>query len=114
MKILDWFVCFVETYAPYITGGIIGAIIDKARNTMTAKQFFRSILIAIFVSFCVGVFAEEYFDMPERVIYTICGIAGTFSKNILDELEDIISYFSEAFKKKFLNKTTNEEKNIQD
>lgn len=90
-----------KEYGFFVIGGAIGAIIHRLRNQMTIKRFFASIAISMFVSFCVGVVARDYFQLKESLIYVLCGISGVFSNGILDEIEEFIKYFSEAAKLKF-------------
>lgn len=90
-----------KEYGFFVIGGAIGAIIHRLRNQMSLKRFLASIIISMFVSFCVGVVARDYFQLKESLIYVLCGISGVFSNGILDELEEVLKYFSEAAKLKF-------------
>jgi len=87
---------FLKPYVIYISGGSMGAIMRVFRFKMSFKEIIGSVIISIFVGFSFGILAEEYFkiDKPE-VIYIICSISGTFSKIILDELEEIIKGLSD-------------------
>ena len=69
---------------------------------MTLLQFLNSVLVSIFVALSVGLLFKEYFGIEEdMIIFSVCGMAGTFSKLILDEIEEIIKYTSVFIKNKF-------------
>lgn len=82
---------FLKRYSPFIVGGAIGAIIDRMRKEMTWFAFFKSIVISIFLSICVGIVCKDYLMIKsENIIFVFCGISGVFSKVILDEIETIL------------------------
>lgn len=98
---LDYIIEIIERYSPYIVGGAIGAVIHRLRTQMSLKDFIASIAISIFVSVSVGIVCKDYFAVEQQnVIFVLCGISGTFSKVILDEIQEIISSFSDIFKRK--------------
>ena len=68
---------------------------------MKWKQFLSSVFIAMLVSLCVGIVCQEYTKLHEDVIYVLCGISGTFSKLLLDEIEEIIGDASLWFRQRF-------------
>ena len=94
----------IKKYSVFITAGAIGAIIHRLRTHMSFKQFISSIIISIFVALSVGIICKDYFELNENVIFVLCGVSGTFSKIILDEIEEIISNISNIIKNKFLEK----------
>lgn len=92
----------VKRFSPYILGGAIGAIIHRLRTQMSFKQFIGSIVVSIFVAMSVGIVCKDYFEIKQdTVIFVLCGISGTFSKAILDELEEIIKQTSVIIKARF-------------
>ena len=84
--IYNWF----KKFSPYILVGAIGAIVHRFRTKMSWNQFFASVFISVLVSLSVGVVCQEYTLLKNDVIFVLCGISGTFSKHILDELEEIV------------------------
>ena len=89
-SIYDWF----KRFSPYILVGTVGALIHKFRTKMAWKRFPASLFISAFVSLSVAVVCQEYTLLKNDVIFVLCGISGTFSKHLLDELEEIISDLS--------------------
>lgn len=96
----EFFTKIAEKYGYYVIGGVIGAIVHRIRNTMSFKRFLGVIFMSAFVGFCVGVVFKNYLKTPDEVIFVACSISGVFSKDILDEIEEIISYISVFVKKK--------------
>lgn len=92
---------FAEKYGLFVVGGAIGAVIHRLRNKMSIRRFFASIGISMFVSLSVGVIAQDYFELKQSIIYVLCGISGVFANTILDEIEELIKYVSDAAKIKF-------------
>lgn len=100
-ELLETLVEFSKKYSPLIVGGLIGSVIHRLRTDMTIKQFIGSIIMSVFVALSVGIICQEYLEIKkDAIIFVACGISGTFSKVLLDELEEIISTFSVIFKKK--------------
>ena len=66
--------------------------------------------MSVFISFCVGIVCKDYLDIKnQNIIFVFCGISGTFSKIILDELEQIIKLgFVYAKRKLGINKSESE------
>ncbi len=92
---------FLKKFSPYIIGGAIGAVVDRMRKEMTWFVFFKSMVISIFISICVGIVCKDYFQIKsENLIFVFCGISGSFSKIILDEFEQIIKMASVYVKAK--------------
>lgn len=101
---------FLKPYVIYISGGSMGAILRVFRFKMSFKEIIGSVIISIFVGFSFGILAEEYLKITKpEIIYIICSISGTFSKIILDEIEEIIKYISD-FVKSYLNTKVNRKK----
>lgn len=90
----DWF----KRFSPYILVGAVGAVVHRLRTEMTWKEFGGSLFVSVLVSLSVGVVAQEYTLLKDDVIFVLCGISGTFSKLLLDELEEIIADLSVFFK----------------
>ena len=94
---------FLKRYSPYIIGGAIGSVIHRMRTEMNLSTFLKSVVISIFISMCVGILCKDYLGIVnENIIFVFCGISGTFSKIILDELEQIIKLASVYVKSKFI------------
>ena len=89
-SIYEWF----KKFSPYILVGTIGAVVHRLRNNMPLRTFISSVIISILVSLSVGVVCQEYTELKDNVIFVLCGISGTFSKLLLDEIEEIIADLS--------------------
>ena len=96
----------LKNSVPYILVGSIGAIVHRLRTEMTWRTFLSSLFISILVSLSVGVVCQEYTTLSDDVIFVLCGISGTFSKLLLDELEEIIADLSLYFRERFVIKRT--------
>lgn len=99
--IYEWF----KKFSPYILVGTAGAIVHRLRTSMTFKQFVGSVFISILVSLSVGVVSKQYTILSDDVIYILCGVSGTFSKLLLDQVEEIIEDLSLFVKQKLGIKT---------
>jgi len=106
----DSFIDFIKKLNPFLLGGAIGAIIHRMRNEMSWSAFFKSVVMSMFISFCVGVFCKDYLDVKnDNIIFVACGLSGAFSKIILDEFEQILKLASVYAKVKLgINKKTEE------
>lgn len=92
---------FLKKFSPYILGGAIGSIIHRMRTEMSILTFLKSVVISVFISICVGIACKDYLGIKnENIIFVACGISGTFSKIILDEIEQIIKLASVYVKSK--------------
>lgn len=92
---------FMKRFSPYVIGGATGAVIHRMRTEMSLITFFKSVVISIFISICVGILCKDYLKVQnENIIFVLCGISGTFSKIILDEIEQIIKLASVYVKTK--------------
>lgn len=90
-EILNLILSFLKRFSPYIIGGAVGSIIHRMRTAMNFITFLKSIVVSIFLAFCVGIVCKDYLEIKnDNVIFVFCGISGTFSKLILDELEEAI------------------------
>lgn len=98
---LEYLIEKIQGYSPYIVGGAIGALIHRLRTQMTFREFMASIAVSIFVSVSVGIVCKDHFQLSDNLVFVLCGMSGTFSKAILDEIQEIISSASDIFKKKF-------------
>lgn len=100
-EFIDLIMDFLKKFSPYILGGAIGSIIHRMRTEMSFVTFLKSVVISIFISICVGIAFKDYLKVEnENIIFVACGISGTFSKIILDELEQILKLASVYVKSK--------------
>ena len=96
---------FLKPYVIYISGGAMGAILRVFRFKTSFKDIVGSVLISVFVGFSFGILSEEYFGINKpEIVYIICSVSGTFSKIILDEVEEIIKGVSTFIKSYLENK----------
>lgn len=101
VDIIDNILDFIKKFNPYILGGAIGSIIHRMRTEMSWIAFLKSVVVSIFISICVGIACKEYLKIEnENITFVCCGISGTFSKLILDEIEQILKLASEYTKQK--------------
>lgn len=99
---MNYLIDKVREISPYIVGGAMGAVIHRLRHKMSVWDFIKTIVISMFVSLCVGSLCRDYFNIEsENLIFAICGMSGVFSKEILDEMREVISNLSEIVKRKF-------------
>ena len=93
---------FIESlarkYGGVVIAGVVGAIIRRIRETMTLLEFLQVIFLGVFVSYCVGVAVEEYFEISEHFKYVIGAVSAIYSKEVLDEIKDVISGISESIR----------------
>lgn len=95
---------FLKKFSPYIIVGAIGSIIHRMRTEMSFGTFLKSIVMSIFISICVGIVCKDYLEVKnENLIFVCCGISGTFSKIILDELENVVKLSFNYIKNKIQN-----------
>lgn len=86
-----WITDILKKFSPYIIGGAIGSIIHRMRTEMNFITFMKSLVMGVFISVCTGIVAKDYLGIVnDNIIFVLCGISGTFSKLILDELEQLI------------------------
>ncbi|CAA0156697.1 hypothetical protein [Tenacibaculum maritimum] len=88
-----------DKYGGFVIGGLVGAVVHRVRNTMSFRQFLGVVFISAFVGFCVGVVMRNYLHVSDEVIFVACSVSGVFSKDILNELQEVISYVSLFVKK---------------
>lgn len=97
---IEYLTTLANKYGGYVIGGLVGAIVHRIRNTMSFKKFLGVLFISAFVGFCVGVVMKNYLHSADEVIFVACSISGVFSKDILDEIQEVISYVSLYVKRK--------------
>jgi len=90
----------VQKYGWFVLGGLIGAIIQRARNSMSLKRFAGTLIVSSFVGLSVGIILRSYLNATEEVIFVACSISGVFSQDILNEIQELISYISVYVKNK--------------
>lgn len=96
---------YCKRFFPFIIGGLMGSVVHRMRNQMNFAQFAGSIVISVFVALSVGIICRDYFEVEEEsIIFVLCGVSGTFSKVILDEVEEILKNISVIFKNRFVKK----------
>ncbi len=101
IELFDNIMDFIKRFSPYIFGGAIGSIIHRMRTEMTLATFLKSVVVSIFISICVGIVCKDYLMVKnENIIFVACGLSGTFSKLILDEIEQILKLASVYAKSK--------------
>lgn len=93
----------LKKFSPYILGGVIGAIVHRLREKeMSIKEFFSSVFISTFVALCVGIVCKDYFKIEQdTIVFVATGISGAFSKDILNEIQELIGEISAIIKAKF-------------
>lgn len=106
----EYLVDIAERYGGFVVGGLVGAIVHRIRNAMGFCKFLGVLFISAFVGFCVGVMMKNYLNPPVEVMFVACSISGVFSKDILDEIQQIIKNISDFVKSKL--KTKNNESEI--
>lgn len=94
----------IKRFSPYILGGVVGSVIHRLRTKMTWREFLASTVISIFVALSVGIICKDYFEIKQdTIIFVFCGMAGSFSKDILDEMQQIIGQLSVIIKARYAN-----------
>ena len=95
---------FARKYGGVVIAGVVGAIIRRIRENMTLIEFLQVIFLGVFVSYCVGVVVEEYWEISENFKYVIGAISAIYSKELLDEIKEIIKGISDTVKNWFNKK----------
>ena len=95
---------FARKYGGILIAGIAGAIIRRIRESMTIIEFLQVLFLGVFVSYCTGVVAEEYLSISENFKYVIGAISAIYSKELLDEIKEIVKGISDAVKNWFNKK----------
>ena len=95
---IDYLGILIKKYGGILIAGVAGAIIRRIRENMTIIEFLQVLFLGIFVSYCVGVAVEEYFEISEHFKYVIGAVSAIYSKEVLDEIKDVISGVSETVK----------------
>ncbi|GIZ10279.1 phage holin family protein [Flavobacterium sp. UMI-01] len=95
IDIIDSIMDFLKKFNPYILGGATGSVIHRMRTQMSWSEFIKSVVVSIFISICVGIACKDYLEIEnENIVFVACGLSGTFSKLILDEIEQILKLAS--------------------
>ena len=89
---------FARKYGGVVIAGVVGAIVRRLNQAMSWLEFMQVIFLGVFVSYCVGVVVEEYFVISEHFKYVIGAVSAIYSKEVLDEIKDIISGISDTVK----------------
>ena len=95
---------FARKYGGIVIAGVAGAIIRRIRESMTIIEFFQVLFLGIFVSYCTGIVVEEYLSISENFKYVIGAISAIYSKELLDEIKEIIKGISDTVKSWFNKK----------
>lgn len=95
----------IRKYGGVFVAGLFGAIIKRFRKTMSWIRFAATIGTSVFISTITGFLLKEWTNIGELAIFGICGIAGVFSDELLDEIEEIIKEIS-SYVKSFVNYKT--------
>lgn len=105
----QWLFEKFNIYAPFVIGGLIGAIVQRMRKAMSFKRFLATLFVSAFVGFVVGILLKNYLNVNDEIVFAFCSISGVFSQEILDEAQEIIGYISSYVKNLLkLNKKDNE------
>lgn len=93
----------LKKFSPYVLGGIVGSIVHRLREKeMSFKDFIASIIISTFVALCVGIICKDYIGIKQDTVIFVCtGISGAFSKDILNEIQQLIGEISAIVKSRF-------------
>tara|TARA_R110002167_G_scaffold190638_1_gene392918 strand:+ start:1171 stop:1488 length:318 start_codon:yes stop_codon:yes gene_type:complete len=94
----------VNRFGLFVIGGLIGAIVHRLRNRMSWRKFIATLGISAFVGLSVGILLRNYFNAPEEVVFVACSVSGVFSKDLLDEVQQIIALLSDYIKQKLKGK----------
>ena len=89
---------FARKYGGVVIAGVVGAIVRRLNQAMSWLEFMQVIFLGVFVSYCVGVIVEEYWEISENLKYVIGAISAVYSKEVLDEIKDVISGISDTVK----------------
>ena len=91
-------------YGGVVIAGVVGAIVRRLNQAMPWLEFMQVIFLGVFVSYCVGVVVEEYWEISENFKYVIGAISAIYSKELLDEIKEIIKGISDTVKNWFNKK----------
>lgn len=95
----------IKKYGGIAIAGLIGAVVRRFRKYMSWWRFAATIGTSIFISVITGIFFREWTDWSDAAIFGACGIAGVFSDEILDEIQETIKEIPNLFKSWFKSKT---------
>ena len=99
---MEFLESFARKYGGIVIAGVAGAIVRRLSQAMSWIEFFQVIFLGIFVSYCVGVVVEEYWEVSENFKYVIGAVSAVYSKEILDEIKDFISKIADGILKEVL------------
>ena len=71
---------------------------------MTIIEFLQVLFLGVFVSYCTGIVVEEYLSISENFKYVIGAISAIYSKELLDEIKEMIKGISDTVKNWFNKK----------
>ena len=100
---MDFLENLAKKYGGILIAGVAGAIIRRIRENMTIIEFLQVLFLGIFVSYCTGTVVEEYLSISEKFKYVVGAISAIYSKELLDEIKEIIKGISD-FVKNWFNK----------
>lgn len=78
--------------------GVLGAVVAQAQKKMKWFDFLMSLIVSAFVSWCVGVAVSDLFNFSDKLIYVIVGVCGHFSKEVLEQIREVITSISQWVK----------------
>lgn len=95
---MEFFESVLRKYSGLIIAGFLGSFIRRIREKMSLTEFVQVIILGVFVSYCVGVSVDEYMHVPEHLRYVIGATSAIYSKEILDEIKEVISSLADTVK----------------
>ena len=101
---MEFLESFARKYGGVVIAGVVGAIVRRLNQAMSWLEFMQVIFLGVFVSYCVGVVVEEYWEISENFKYVIGAISAIYSKELLDEIKEIIKGISDTVKNWFNKK----------
>lgn len=96
-------ITIAETFKEYGPGGIIGGFIGgiliqlKTKGEKITSRIIN-ILIAGFIGWVLGRLTSHYLDIPIDIAMVFSSLGGFYSKEITEEIKEIISELSERIK----------------
>lgn len=96
----EYLIELIDRYGGFVVGGLIGAVVHRMREKMSIRRFLSVLGISAFVGLCVGILMRSYLEVSQEIIFVACSVSGVFSKDLLDEIQEIIRNISEFVKQK--------------
>lgn len=96
-------ITIIESFKEYGPGGIIGGFIGgvliqlKTKGEKISSRIIN-ILIAGFIGWVLGRLTTHYLDIPIDIAMVFSSLGGFYSKEITEEIKEIISELSERIK----------------